>query len=488
VPTVALLVDHPQRDLLGLVLVAYKLCLSGVRCFLIPSSLAWQEICGLAPDLVVLSHLRQYDEKFVELMVELGSTVAVLDTEGGVLESLESYEKSLSTVGFVRESVRCYCAWGTRQRREAERRRWFPNAEILTTGPPRFDFYSAPWRTIVHRLDGSPQFSGDRMALVMGTFTLANSRFKSVQDEVTLLIEEAGLSASFVENRLRCEMEALHGMILMCKDLTEWEPDVNWVYRPHPFERRDTYDKNLPSSVSVRCDGSVQQWILGAEVLIQRGSTTAVEAALAGVPVLSADWLPDWAQVNSIRQVSVPCATLTEMKEALTTIRFRDGARNTGISLEGRQVIHDWFHECDGAAHERVANALLTVLPESESAVDRDRALHYFVGLNPAKNSLSKRIGGWLRVVGNLPADFSFSRFGRVRGEIPWDSGGRSFSVSEINRILDLIHETAEECGAGSIVLPQAVRADRGGFYLRPYSLGRAVVIEPARKEGGNLG
>jgi len=486
--TVAFLVDHPQRDLLGLVLVAYRLCRSGVRCFLIPSSLAWQEICGLAPDLVVLSHLRQYDEKFVELIVDLGSIVVVLDTEGGVLESFESYEKALSTVDFVRESVRCYCAWGVCQHEEAKRRRWFPNAEIFSTGPPRFDYYSDPWRKIVHRLDESQQMPGGQMALVMGTFTLANSRFLNVQDEVKLLIREAGLQSSFVEHRLRCEQEALQGMIRLCHDLAGWAPDINWVYRPHPFERRDTYDRNLPSSVSVRCVGSVQHWILGAKVLIQRGSTTAVEAALAGVPVLSADWLPDWANVDSIREVSISCTSLGEMKEALGAIKSMDEVQDVKISQKGLEMIHDWFHKCDGAAHERVANALLKVLPERESRVNRDRALHYFVGLKPDRNSCSRRIGGWLRLVGNLPADYSFSQFGRVRGEIPWDSGGRSFSAAEINRILELIHEVSGKGVADSAVRPQAIPADQGEFYLRSYSQGRAVAIELVRTEGDSFG
>ncbi|MGZ8378124.1 MAG: surface carbohydrate biosynthesis protein, partial [Gemmatirosa sp.] len=58
-PRIALVVDHPQRDLGGIVLTALALCARGATCHLVPANIAPREIWALAPDLVVLNYFRR---------------------------------------------------------------------------------------------------------------------------------------------------------------------------------------------------------------------------------------------------------------------------------------------------------------------------------------------------------------------------------------------------------------------------------------------
>jgi hypothetical protein len=62
-PRVALVVDHPQRDLGGLVLIALELCRRGVHVHLVPLNLQEQELWALTPDLVVLNYVRPGNDR-----------------------------------------------------------------------------------------------------------------------------------------------------------------------------------------------------------------------------------------------------------------------------------------------------------------------------------------------------------------------------------------------------------------------------------------
>ena len=68
----------------------------------------------------------------------------------------------------------------------------------------------------------------------------------------------------------------------------------NVVIRPHPSENTKEWSrriKNLSRNVRERVhvirEGDVTPWILAAQVVIQRGCTTGLEAVLSGVPTLS---------------------------------------------------------------------------------------------------------------------------------------------------------------------------------------------------------
>ncbi len=67
-------------------------------------------------------------------------------------------------------------------------------------------------------------------------------------------------------------------------------PDVQFVVRPHPKSADGAWEAvlgPLPENVRVTRDGSSGRWLAAADVMVHNGSTTGVEAAAAGVTVLS---------------------------------------------------------------------------------------------------------------------------------------------------------------------------------------------------------
>src|SRR5687767_9150595 len=90
-PRIALIVDHPLRDLGGLCLVAWELARSGAEVYLVPFNLQTREVLALAPDLVVLNYLRPNNERFVDALIVANIGYAMLDTEGGFYGDLAKY-------------------------------------------------------------------------------------------------------------------------------------------------------------------------------------------------------------------------------------------------------------------------------------------------------------------------------------------------------------------------------------------------------------
>ena len=108
---VCLVVDHPLRDLDGLVLLGAHLASRGVEVFLVPMY-DKHEIWLLRPDLVLLNYLRYAHGGFLKACHAADVAVGVLDTEGG--ERVDFAMFAAQVEPFL-PGVRLYCVWGRAQ-------------------------------------------------------------------------------------------------------------------------------------------------------------------------------------------------------------------------------------------------------------------------------------------------------------------------------------------------------------------------------------
>src|SRR4029079_18466978 len=76
-PRVALVVDHPKRDLAGLGLTAVDLCARGAEVQLVPLNLQEPELWALAPDLVLLNYARPGNDELARCLLEAGIRLGV---------------------------------------------------------------------------------------------------------------------------------------------------------------------------------------------------------------------------------------------------------------------------------------------------------------------------------------------------------------------------------------------------------------------------
>lgn len=359
---VCLIVDHPLRDLEGLVLLTTELLDHNVEVFLVPMYQR-HEVFWLQPDLVVVNYVRFANVVFVEACNRAGILVAVLDTEGGVLQDLRAFA---DRVARHLDKVALYCVWGRQQRDALVRHTQGGRVHVVATGSPRHDFAVPPLINAVRE----PRSHLDGIVLVNTNFPIINPKFQSVRRELHDLIHGMGYDEGFIYEFIRQSQIAQAELLDAVRALAARFASVPFVVRPHPFEDARTYVKLLAHvpNVQVIQAGTVLEWIRRASVVLHYSCSTAIETFLMGKEPVSLRWIPAplLEQPLSIA-VSLSAHSLEELTAVVAeAVAGKALAVPSDVLVDRRRVSEGYFCHNDGRAASRVAAAVEALL------LDRD--------------------------------------------------------------------------------------------------------------------
>jgi len=467
-PRVAFIVDHPARDLGGLVLVAAELCRHGVTCHLVPLNLMHGQLWTLAPDLVVLNYARPTNARIARELLDAGIKVGVLDTEGAAWETLDAYSELVWADRDQLHQLAFVCMWGPLLARHMVDQGLLLASQISVTGCPRFDFYHSRWRGVFDE-GATPQ----RPVLLINTnFSLSNPRFATAGRNREHLEKELGLGAERVAAYLQAEQAAMRGMIELAKSLAGDFPECEVVLRPHPFEEPTSYALEMAGCAGVTVDGSgpIQSRLSGSLAVIQRSCSTAAEAAMAGVPTLSPQWLPARALIPFAEAVSVRCGSYQDMRAELYRIMNGTGAARSA-TLAARENLSDWFAASDGYAYRRVADTIRAALPR-ERTVNEASCIANLYQLSDPKQSRRQRIAARLRYALRLSPAWAF-RHWRVADGAAWRQSDKYFGVEAVAHLVDRIALAMADhaLNPGKLRVVPASSENRHGAPIRSHSV-----------------
>ncbi len=370
----ALILDNPYRDLPGLVLVAQRLTRLGHTVYLVPFNLMPTEIAALAPDFVVLPHLKKTVERAVWQILNTGAGVGVLDTEGGTYKSLEFYQKLLTDDAQLRERMSLVCFWGRKRLDFCMQQKLFRKEQTRMTGSPRHDLFHDTWREAA--LKYSEEYTRQLplpYVLMTTNFTYANARFMDdPQGEYHLAREVFKISEEEARGFVDNHTAIMKGFIELGGRLAESFDPAHIVLRPHPFESIKPYHQALDGKarLQIRQEGTVEGWILRASALVQRDSTTSIDAAIAGVPVFTPAWLPAVYNIPEVAKVSKACESPEQLQENLAAAAMGHYVPDQQIQDGVREVIDQWYHKLDGQCHVRAAEAIDAAAREANPRID----------------------------------------------------------------------------------------------------------------------
>ncbi|AWK90254.1 surface carbohydrate biosynthesis protein [Azospirillum thermophilum] len=376
---VVLIVDHPRRDLAGLVLVARALCASGRACALMPANLRFWELPAVLDrvDFVLLQNAVQGNEDMMALLAREGIPYGVLQSEGSVyfeepgpddapMTRNDTLDGLILENAALRDRVAVFCAWTEWVADYLVHFGYFRPDQVAVTGTPRTDLLVAPLAGASRSLSASAGRYGRPLVMVNCTFTIANPRFVTPEQEISYAVRDSNgkFTRPFLEAYQHSARDALQGTVALTNDLAQRFPDVAFLVRPHPFESLDIYRETLLPLPNLHLDGSgsIEGWLLRADAVIHWCSSTAIEAAVVGIPALQPQWLPQIRRVPFADAASVACDTLEDLArhlEAIVAGRFTlSGEERARIDATVRRA----FHMADGQAHRRVARAVLAAL------------------------------------------------------------------------------------------------------------------------------
>ena len=352
--SVCLIVDNPLRDLNGLVLLAYQLASRGGDVWLVPMYDQWNEIQAIRPTAVMMNYLRENNSSHVLSYLQAGMMVGVLETEGVGGRSLDEYRQLISTTGYA-NLLDLYCFWGPNQSTVLLENGVLPESIAKITGCPRYDFCAEPWRQLLLNRQFTPY------VLINTSFPTVNPRFSAGDDAEIVAMVSAGFPADFAAQYIKAARHALKGIIELLEVLLAQFPDRHFVLRPHPFESPDGYQSlRRFSNLEIRQEGTSLEWVAHAEALIHLNCSTAIEAKMLGVPVLSPIWLDaPPLHVPLVSNLSQHYGSVQDFSHGLNQA-LSDRA---GMVREGStEAIESYYFRIDGKASDRVADAIMAAM------------------------------------------------------------------------------------------------------------------------------
>jgi surface carbohydrate biosynthesis protein len=196
------------------------------------------------------------------------------------------------------------CVWGEFQNEHDKSRT--KNIDVVTTGHPRVDLYKQKWRSYFNEESRNIKSTYKEYILINGNYGVYNHGI-GIQ---YIFSEKSNYQVEDAVNRMkRVSFYTYSGiqcmsMIQLTHKLAIRFPLKNFVYRPHPSENHEYYKHVFKGveNIHVIHEGPVAPWIISAEAVIHDGCTTAIEAYIAGKPVINfkpfydseADiWLPN---------------------------------------------------------------------------------------------------------------------------------------------------------------------------------------------------
>lgn len=218
-----------------------------------------------------------------------GHRVALWDEEGLVWASREVYWRT-KVDGATLNIPELLLAWGEENAALWREHPDYGGGPIAAAGNPRADLLEPEFNAFFAR-------EKEEISEQYGKFILINTNFSRVnhvqprQNRHLKWLREnrpddprGGFAAH--------KYALFKSFVEMLPKLSAAFPDVRFVMRPHPSERRETW-RDLTAgldNVTVAHSGNVVAWLLAAEGLIHNGCTTAVEGFQLGRPSLA--WMP----------------------------------------------------------------------------------------------------------------------------------------------------------------------------------------------------
>jgi surface carbohydrate biosynthesis protein len=244
--------------------------------------------------------------------------VIYLDEEGGIYPGERKRWESILDIRLNPRVLDCrdvIFTWGEFQKNYFSEKKG--STRVINTGHPRFDLNKSQYKGLYKGEIESIVSKYTPYILVNTNFTLANSNL-GMKYTFGYHSNDPDLIESWAHTSIICI-----NFIKLIHRLSISFPKMNIIVRPHPSENPDYYKTtfNGLTNVIVNSDGPVGPWIMGAELIIHDGCSTAVEAYFAKIPVINYK-----TDINSKFDLKIPnkigiqCVTEVEVIEAVNNI------------------------------------------------------------------------------------------------------------------------------------------------------------------------
>jgi surface carbohydrate biosynthesis protein len=310
---------------------------------------------------------------FLRMFRDLGHSVVGWDEEGLVHAGQSVYARRRASPRTL-PVLSAIFSWGQDYTNLVTSLPYYHGTPLFETGNPRID--------LLHpRVRGYFDAEAAKLRAAYGGYILINSNFGRVNPLIGNAFVAANDGSSAIKKPEAAPGELWSNMVAhrfalfeafrnLLPALAARFPGRQIVLRPHPAERLDTWQDVAAGFANIHIirEGGVAPWILGAEVMIHNGCTTAIESALLDRPAVAYQPIRsqqnDWHLPNDVSH----CADSEEHLFQMLENHLGGSDRLTVTDLQKERLSRHVFLADDQLAVDRI----LDVIDRHESSWDRE--------------------------------------------------------------------------------------------------------------------
>jgi len=232
-----------------------------------------------------------HDLTFLQDMRRHGIKTWYLEEEGGIYQGNSEQEwcqflaKRMDPAALGEQDK--VLTWGEWQREYLDAKT--SKADVLTSGTANFEMLHPRYHEALRAFDLAETSNQEDFILVNTRFTVSNAR----DDGSSHFIHDRLVSKIFdretLYRKLASDGMLFHAFIELIATLSFQFPSKRIVVRPHPAENAETYQRIFApvSNITVASSGDPGSWIRHCSCLIHNGCSTAIQAEIAGKPVIT---------------------------------------------------------------------------------------------------------------------------------------------------------------------------------------------------------
>ena len=357
-PVLYLPIEHVQRELDGKLLLAIEAVRRGYTVVVGEHERLNRRIALLPAGAYLYKDCASWQAaKLFPRLQQAGHKVLALDEEGLIFRSEEAYLRDRVDSTAVRHLDLLF-AWGDVQKQVLLKKNEVRPESIRVVGNPRLDLC---------RLTPATHHSRPPFRLLVNTrFTIVNS-IKSTAQTLDALRrlgvirnpQDEDFYAAFVAR----DTILIKAFVDAVRQLAQQGNRIDIIVRPHPGEATSYYASAFAGLDNVRVDNrtSLTEQLSWADLVLHEGCTTAIEAALMGIPSVALSPTPPLSEPLGVPNSFSECYTLASDAVARINELVRT---NTSFSPSLDASAMRALENAQGAyAFERICDELATVTP-----------------------------------------------------------------------------------------------------------------------------
>ena len=358
---VALIVDHPSRDLDYISDIGFHLVKDGIKTFIVPSNMRHRELLLLKPDYILYPNHRDTTDSEISILEKANISIGVLETEQCVNDIFfEKYQlpKKLSS----RNDIEDFFVWGEYFLKLCIDRNWYSNKQVKVIGSPKHDRYFSSQKL------GSNKIYD---LLIATSFPNSNPLFGESVNRKTY--QNLGMKNSEIDEFINLHKVNVQNMIqFINKNLSNTK--LNILLRVHPYEENFEFYKNSIKGTNIEIDdgrNTIYESLNKSKILIHFNSTSCLDAQALGIPSINMSWMPQLEVFHESTEVMSLVSYLPETESEC--MQLISSILNKKIELKiqnDSQELEEYIFKFDGLASIRCAEIIKNSLNSKNKEVN----------------------------------------------------------------------------------------------------------------------